>query len=72
VLVRPLRAGTGVLFRVIDRQVIDRFFVEGAGRVVLEASQALRLTQVGAVSGATTAILAGAVAVLLWLVAAHG
>jgi NADH-quinone oxidoreductase subunit L len=39
VLVRPLRAGTGLLFTVIDRQVIDRFFVEGAGRVVLEASQ---------------------------------
>jgi NADH-quinone oxidoreductase subunit L len=72
VIVRPLRAGTSLLFTVVDRALIDRFLVEGAGRIVGEAATAARATQVGAVSGATTAILAGAVGVLLWLVAFHG
>jgi NADH-quinone oxidoreductase subunit L len=69
---RPLRAGADLLWVNVDRAVIDRFFVEGAGNVVVGAARLAATTQVGAVSGATTAILAGAIAVLLWLVASHG
>jgi NADH-quinone oxidoreductase subunit L len=69
---RPLRAAADGLWGAVDRALIDRILVEGTGDMVVGAARAAATTQVGAVSGATTAMLAGAIAVLLWLLASHG
>jgi len=69
VFVRPTAALARALFGTVDRAIIDGGMVEGSGKLVVEASAAVRQTQMGAVSVAAAATLVGAVAVLLWVVA---
>jgi NADH-quinone oxidoreductase subunit L len=70
-VVRPLGALAQLLFRFVDRWLIDWFAVEGAGNGVVQIASVLRRTQVGAVSVATAATLVGTVLVLLWMIT-HG
>ncbi|HMV65308.1 MAG TPA: NADH-quinone oxidoreductase subunit L [Myxococcota bacterium] len=70
-IVRPVSTGARLLWAAVDRRLIDGLLVEGSGKLVMGAGALLRRTQVGAVTAATSATLAGAVAVLLWLVT-HG
>ena len=71
VVVRPIGWFAERLWAIIDRIVIDRGGVEGSAKLVLGVSGGLRYTQLGVVSIATTATLAGTVVVLLWMVL-HG
>jgi NADH-quinone oxidoreductase subunit L len=71
VVVAPMGWVADRLWAWVDRKVIDQGAVEGPGKLVIAASAALRHSQVGVVSVATAATLAGSVLVLLWMVS-HG
>ncbi|MEQ1564549.1 MAG: NADH-quinone oxidoreductase subunit L [Myxococcota bacterium] len=67
-IVRPIGKIAEWSFRFVDRALIDWFTVEGAGNGVLELGSVIRRTQAGAVSVATSAMLAGTVLVLIWMI----
>jgi NADH-quinone oxidoreductase subunit L len=66
-IVEPVKRGSTWLWRWIDEFLIDGA-VNGAGRLTVLASKGLRLAQTGYVQNYALGILAGAVAVLFWLV----
>ena len=68
VIVEPLKRGSALLWRFVDELVIDGL-VNGAGAVALWLSRGLRRVQTGYVQTYALGVLAGAVAVLYWLVA---
>ncbi len=70
-IVNPIGWLAKLLWGVVDRIVIDSGIVEGSALSVSGFSAALRHTQVGAVSAATTSTLVGVIVVVLWLVL-HG
>jgi NADH-quinone oxidoreductase subunit L len=71
IIVQPIGVLARNLWTWVDRWIIDGMLVEGPGKVVLGLGTAVRATQVGVVSVATTATLVGAIAVLMWMVL-HG
>ncbi len=67
-IVEPVKRGSVVLWRAFDDAVIDGL-VNGAGRLVTASSQVLRRLQTGYVQNYALGVLAGAVAIIWWLVA---
>jgi NADH-quinone oxidoreductase subunit L len=62
-----VKRGSVVLWRAFDDTVIDGL-VNGAGRLVTASSQVLRRLQTGYVQNYALGVLAGAVAIIWWLV----
>jgi NADH-quinone oxidoreductase subunit L len=67
-IVEPIKRGSVLLWRLFDDLLIDGA-VNGSGRLVVLAARIFRQVQTGYVQNYALGILAGAVAVVWWLVA---
>jgi NADH-quinone oxidoreductase subunit L len=67
-IVEPLKRGAALLWHLVDDLLIDGA-VNGTGWLVAAAAQVLRRVQTGYVQNYALGMLAGAVAVIYWLVA---
>ena len=67
-IVEPVKRGSVLLWRWADDLLIDGA-VNGLGRLTVACARALRLVQTGYVQNYALGVLAGAVAVLFWMVA---
>jgi len=67
-IVEPIKRGSVLLWRLFDDLLIDGA-VNGSGRLVVLAARVFRQVQTGYVQNYALGILAGAVAVVWWLVA---